>query len=319
MRKHMAAGSWVLVGAACIGLVLPAHDATPAQVSAVEYHHEGLGRFFWTTLPAEMALLDSGTIPGWVRTWAEFKVDDAPGPGLAPVCRFFSDAFASRTSHFYSAFEDECGAVAANPRWTHEGTAFHARLPDTNGACPSGTTPVYRGYNMGQDGAPAHRLSPWTRDACDHFAPRCILEGLGWSGVAFCAPISPEPALERMWQLAGTSWEFSEVVDGVTTTRRVDFESRIARVTWDDAPGRPNLGGTPYVVPTSDGGASWDALAGKVVVTLFWVAPAYDYHMLYYFDFDGGLAITGCAYRGAWSFDMDDMRGRCHPLTGRRL
>lgn len=311
MRKHMAVGSWVLVGAACIGLAMPAHDATPAQVSVVEFHHSDFGHYFLTTLPAEMALLDAGAIPGWQRTWTEFKVDDAPGPNLVPVCRFFSSAFAPLSSHFYSAFDDECNTVAANPQWTYEGTAFYAGLPDAIGRCPDGTTPIYRGYNMGQGGAPAHRLSPWPQAACDHFAPQCTLEGRGWNGVAFCAPVSTDLALDRVRQLAGSSWVVTEVANGETRTRRVAFEAYIVRLDWEFS---------PYVVRVSDpdwGGARWNGLAGKMEVMLWWDGPWDMNHTVYQFDYDGGDAVTGCAYR-FWD-DQAELRGRCHPMTGRKF
>jgi hypothetical protein len=41
------------------------------------------------------------------------------------------------------------------------------------------------------------------------------------------------------------------------------------------------------------------------------------FQTVYQFDYDGGDAISGCAYHPEDLFD--DVRGPCRPLTGRRL
>jgi hypothetical protein len=77
--------------------------------------------------------------------------------------------------------------VKSNADWSFEGEVFHVALPDGQGACPSGTQPVYRLYNNGQTGAPNHRF---TTDA----TLRSQLIGQGWVpegaglGVTMCSP-----------------------------------------------------------------------------------------------------------------------------------
>jgi hypothetical protein len=143
---------------ACSGLLAPLQAARAAEVSAVEFYHD-MGGFFFTTSPHEMTLLDTGATPGWRRAYTEFKVEDSPGPQLFPVCRFYTAKFAPRSSHFYTAFPEECAAVKANPDWIYEGVAFYARLPEVTGACAAGTMPIHRCYN-GLAGVPRHRFSP---------------------------------------------------------------------------------------------------------------------------------------------------------------
>ena len=71
-----------------------------------------------------------------------------------------------------------CQALRSDPKWTYEGIAFYAGLPGSGGNCAIGTIPIYRGYNLGLDGVPAHRFSPWPGDACA-FMPYCAPEGRG--------------------------------------------------------------------------------------------------------------------------------------------
>ena len=112
---------------------------TPAVVQLVEYVHTGFGHYFLTHLPGEIAKLDNGTLSGWSRTGRAISawVD---GTGItSPVCRFFSDTFAPKSSHFYTSFPAECQTVRSNPSWSFEGEVFHVDLPDAQGRCASGT------------------------------------------------------------------------------------------------------------------------------------------------------------------------------------
>src|SRR5678815_5933067 len=91
---------------------------------------------------------------------SQFNAYAARASGTAPVCRFFSTAFAPKSSHFYTPFASECAAVHTNPNWLLEsGAVFYIVLPTRDGLCAAGLTPVYRLYNNGQGGAPNHRLS----------------------------------------------------------------------------------------------------------------------------------------------------------------
>jgi hypothetical protein len=163
----------------------------PSIATAVEYYHAGIDHYFVTADADEIAGLDAGAFGGvWHRTGQAFGVYTAPAAGLAPVCRFYSTSFAPQNSHFYTADPVECEGLKHNPDWQYERIAFHVPLPDASGACPTGTSPVYRMFNGGQGGAPNHRFttSYATRLA---FAPGkgWIQEGVPPTGAGMCAPL----------------------------------------------------------------------------------------------------------------------------------
>lgn len=181
------------IGVPC---VLQAASATPqrapaavaATLRAVEYYHAGLDHYFVTALPDEIAKLDSGSIAGWQRTGRSFGVFPADAAGRAPVCRFFSAAFAPKSSHFYSALPSECDLLKGNPAWQYEGEAFAVALPDAAGNCPASLAPLYRFYNNGQGGAPNHRYATATDVRAEMLARGWVPEGAGTMGVAACVP-----------------------------------------------------------------------------------------------------------------------------------
>lgn len=155
--------------------------------TAVEYLHAGFGHYFLTHKPEEITALDKGTIAGWSRTGYQFKVFAAPAQGLTPVCRFFTAAFAPKSSHFYAANATECTTLKASPDWTFEAEVFFVRLPGNDGFCPAGTQPAFRLYNQGHGGAPNHR---YTID----MTARTMMQAQGWVaegtgiGVSWCVP-----------------------------------------------------------------------------------------------------------------------------------
>ena len=73
---------------AVTGIIAP--PASAEVVRAVEYYHQAFEHYFVTANPAEIAALDSGVFQGWWRTGQRYRVDDAPGADLVPVCRFFT-------------------------------------------------------------------------------------------------------------------------------------------------------------------------------------------------------------------------------------
>ena len=165
---------------------------TPPQSSATidifEYYHAGFDHYFITTSPLEVAALDTGTVSGWVRTGNQFKVYPLGTPGSVTVCRFFSVAFAPKSSHFYTDLAYECDLAKTYPAWMFEGEVFNIVAASPDGTCAAGTVPVYRLYNNGQGGAPNHRYVA-TKVARDQMlANGWIVEGNG-SGLAFmCSP-----------------------------------------------------------------------------------------------------------------------------------
>ncbi|MEO8486816.1 MAG: peptidoglycan DD-metalloendopeptidase family protein, partial [Betaproteobacteria bacterium] len=193
LPANAPAGAWRFqadLGGSTAQTVFYVEPVAPARTTAVEYYHAGFGHYFVTARSDEIAGLDGGAFGGvWSRTGRAFPVYASAGEGLAPVCRFFSTAFAPKSSHFYTADPVECEGVKQNPDWSYENIAFHVPMPDGAGTCPANTLPVYRMYNNGQTGAPNHRFTTdyATRLA---FAPSLnwTAEGVAATGVGMCAP-----------------------------------------------------------------------------------------------------------------------------------
>jgi len=162
--------------------------ATPAIVQLVEYFHAGFGHYFVTHLVNEIVKLDDGTFAGWSRTGRSINAWMSATSGSSPVCRFFSEKFAPKSSHFYTSFAPECQTVKADANWSFEGEVFHIGVPDAQGNCSLGTQRVYRLYNNGLSGAPNHRFTtdPGLRDQL--IASGWVAEGAG-PGVTMCSPV----------------------------------------------------------------------------------------------------------------------------------
>ena len=162
--------------------------ATVTTADVIEYYHAGFDHYFITAIADEIAKLDNGTFAGWARTGKSFKVNTSAAAGQNAVCRFFSTAFAPKSSHFYTPLPAECTAVKANPDWMFEAEVFFIAVPVIDGTCAAGTSPVYRVYNNGQGAAPNHRYTTdlAVRDAM--LALGWIPEGYGPIGVIMCAP-----------------------------------------------------------------------------------------------------------------------------------
>jgi hypothetical protein len=161
-----------------------------STVAAVEYLHATFGHYFITNIAGEIAALDSGQFAGWTRTGESFTTYAASNGALTTVCRFFTSAFAPKSSHFYTAHAPECqGLRASSTDWTFEAEAFwvHSADPAT-GSCPNNTKAVYRLYNSGQSGAPNHRYTTDPGIRADMIARGWIPEGFGPEGVGFCSP-----------------------------------------------------------------------------------------------------------------------------------
>jgi hypothetical protein len=162
---------------------------TGPTTTVVEYVHAGFGHYFVTGIAGEIAALDAGQVAGWARTGKTFKAYVGAEAGLAIVCRFFTVAFAPKSSHFYTPLATECAGLRSDSApWQYEGDAFYVPLVDSAGACPAGTKPVFRLYNNGQGGAPNHRYTNDTSVRTTMMASGWVPEGFGAQGVAFCAP-----------------------------------------------------------------------------------------------------------------------------------
>jgi Repeat of unknown function (DUF5648) len=143
-----------------------------------------------TASPDEIAVLDGGAFGGvWQRTGQSFNVwPSAVNATATATCRFFSTAFAPKSSHFYTPFADECTALKANPAWQFESIAFYVQLPDINGNCAAGTVPLYRLYNNGMGGAPNHRYTTSLATLNQMLAAGWTFEGNAVTKVFACVP-----------------------------------------------------------------------------------------------------------------------------------
>ncbi len=161
-----------------------------ALIPIIEYHHAEFDHYFVTGIAAEIAGLDNGTIAGWRRTGLQFNgyATGRGPPGTSAVCRFFSTAFAPKSSHFYTPSPSECATVKENADWQFEGDVFSEALPTADGGCAEGYVPVYRLYNNSQGGAPNHRYTTNFAARAPMLAAGWIPEGYGPDGVAMCAP-----------------------------------------------------------------------------------------------------------------------------------
>ena len=162
--------------------------AAPATVGVVEFYDRAQDHYFITAAPAEIADLDSGVHAGWARTGLAFNAYAQPAGGASAVCRFYIPP-ALGDSHFVSASATECTAVRGRfPAFMEETpTRLAVALPDVpSGACPPGTSPVYRIWNARADSNHRYVTDPALRDAM--VARGGTAEGYGPAGVAFCAP-----------------------------------------------------------------------------------------------------------------------------------
>ncbi|MFO1284623.1 MAG: hypothetical protein U1F51_19550 [Burkholderiales bacterium] len=145
---------------------------------AVEFYHAGLDHYFLTSDANEILVLDTGVLPGWVRTGQAFTAFAPGSPNAAPVrpvCRYYGLPSAGLASHFYSADPAECLRVRIlfPDAWQIEaGNVFQILLPDrTSGACPIGTQPVFRVFNNRADANHRYMTS---------LAIRAQMEEAGW-------------------------------------------------------------------------------------------------------------------------------------------
>jgi predicted alpha/beta superfamily hydrolase len=156
---------------------------------AVEYRHAEWNHYFVTTFQDEIANLDGGAFGGtWQRTGQAFNVFAVPGTATLPMCRYFSAAFAPRSSHFYTPFASECASLTANPDWQYEGVAFHVEAMDAGGGCSASRLPLFRVYNNGAGGAPNHRYTTSVTTLEQMLADGWIFEGHGVTRAFACVP-----------------------------------------------------------------------------------------------------------------------------------
>ncbi len=183
---------------------------TAAQVTVTEFHHPVFNHYFITAYADEAAHLAAGGLPPWVPTGHTFKVWGGPDQGITNVCRFFSETFAPRSSHFYSNNPVECPGLSAGGVWQLESSAAFFMMPTATGSCPSGTMPLYRLYNDGKSGAPNHRYTIHTAVRTTMIAAGWLPEGMGPDGVFACVPLAgtapPPPPNASAFQVEVTGY-----------------------------------------------------------------------------------------------------------------
>ena len=174
-------------------IVTPASNAA----DAIEYYYPRLNHYFLTASAVEIAALDAGHFPGWMRTGqtlpSVFLTDPSTGgvqAPVTPVCRFYGLPSAGLDTHFFSASPAECAAVEAKwpTIWLLETpSAFYLYLPNAaDGSCPAGTVSVYRLYNNRAD--VNHRYTTSTDIRAQMISAGWLPEGYGANAVAMCAP-----------------------------------------------------------------------------------------------------------------------------------
>ena len=122
------------------------------RVPVVEFYNTQLDHYFMTADVPEIASIDSGGAgPGWVRTNATFSAwaSDVDAPiDAALVHRFYGTPNIGPNSHFYTISPTELAIVRKDRGWREEiDNWFWMVAPAASGACPAGTTPIYRAYN----------------------------------------------------------------------------------------------------------------------------------------------------------------------------
>ena len=180
--------------------LMPAPPAV-AVVQVDEFYNASLRHYFITADAAERQTLDAGVPPGWTRTGESFKayaIGSNTSGSVNPVCRFYGPpefcyyynygCERGPDSHFFSADAGECRTVFRSfGIWQLErDNAFQINLPDNaSGACPVGTTPVYRLWNQRVDSN--HRYTTSTAIKAQMLAAGFLAEGYGPDGVVMCA------------------------------------------------------------------------------------------------------------------------------------
>lgn len=169
--------------------ILSATGPLAGTAIATEYYNADLDHYFHTANGVENRLLQDGQFGNaWNRSFDFFRVWTTPAPDRVQVCRFFSDAFAPKSSHVYVVSAAECDALKSSSDWRFEGMSYYVALPDAQGSCAAGTVPLYRVYNNGLGGAPNHRItaSRALRDAM--VTAGWVSEGSGTDTVYACVP-----------------------------------------------------------------------------------------------------------------------------------
>jgi hypothetical protein len=241
---------FALAAAAFLAATLaPTDSLAQPQGSAVEYFHGGFGHYFITSYANEIALLDAGAFGGvWTRTGQTIPVWTAAGAGTQETCRFFTEAYAPRSSHFYTPYPGECAGLQQGTTWRFEGVAFHLKV-DALGNCPAGSGPLYRLYNNQRSGAPNHRYTT-SRVIFDQMvAQGWTAEGAGVQTVFACVPGSAQ-AVAGSGYWSGTTSAGEQLVGAMLDDGSFYFAYYLAE-TVGIVEGRATFAGATFAAPGS--------------------------------------------------------------------
>ena len=217
LKRIVAAFAAFLLGvffhAASAG-TLQASAPTQIPVTVVEFYNAALDHYFITADSTEANALDTGIHVGWTRTGYQFTAYSTTSMGaqVSSVCRFYGLPEAGLDSHFYTGSLDECAAVFTTfaASWKLEsGNVFRVQMPVfSTGACPAGSSPVYRLFNNRLDANHRYTADVAVKNAM--VARGYTSEGYGPDGVAFCAngassmPTTPTPATSPIVSILAT-------------------------------------------------------------------------------------------------------------------
>lgn len=157
------------------------------SVPVIEFYNAHLDHYFISHLADEIAKLDDGTvIQGWERTGRRTRTFRTAQSGTSPVCRYYIPP-ASGDSHFFGRGAAECAATGQkNPSFVLEDSAFMQMYLPSGGACPAGTTTIYRVFSNRADANHRYLTDTATRDVM--VADGWLAEGDGSNLVVMCAP-----------------------------------------------------------------------------------------------------------------------------------
>lgn len=162
-------------------------------VEVIEFYHAALDHYFVSSSAPDIDALDSGRLPGWVRTGQIFRAYARPAPGASPVCRFYIPP-QHGDSHFLSADPEECArveqAIISDPYYSgyvyEAPDVFHIGLPDrATGACAAGTRPVFRLWNQRADSNHRYTTDPQIKTLMQ--SRGYLTEGYGPDATSMCA------------------------------------------------------------------------------------------------------------------------------------
>ena len=162
--------------------------ASVQTVDVVEFYNASLDHYFITWIAAEIDNLDAGRTPSrWTRTGYTFKAYTTAQSGTSQVCRFYIPP-ADGNSHFFGRNPAECAAAQqAHPEFVLEDPSYMQLYVPSGGACPAGSTPIYRLYDNRADVNHRYITDRVVRDQM--IAKGWIAEGDGPDRVVMCSPL----------------------------------------------------------------------------------------------------------------------------------